>query len=111
MGRSSTGRSRPRRTTAPRTRHRFGNCGADGQDIHAVDDDPRHTVRLNALRKNAWCRARHPDRPVLTADTVVVFAGPGIANPNGITVGPDGNLWFTNYGNRSIGRITTKVSS
>ena len=27
--------------------------------------------------------------------------------PEGITDGPDGALWFTNYGDNSIGRITT----
>ena len=32
---------------------------------------------------------------------------PGIADPNGIAVGPDGDLWFTNLRNNSIGRITT----
>ncbi|MEZ5141913.1 MAG: hypothetical protein R2726_05255 [Acidimicrobiales bacterium] len=26
--------------------------------------------------------------------------------PRGITAGPDGNLWFTNYGSSTIGRIT-----
>jgi streptogramin lyase len=31
---------------------------------------------------------------------------PGIDEPKGITAGPDGNLWFTNFGNNSIGRIT-----
>jgi streptogramin lyase len=31
----------------------------------------------------------------------------GIDHPTGITAGPDGALWFTNYGNNSIGRITT----
>jgi streptogramin lyase len=30
---------------------------------------------------------------------------PGIAGPGGITAGPDGALWFTNYD--SIGRMTT----
>jgi streptogramin lyase len=28
----------------------------------------------------------------------------------GITVGPDGALWFANNGNNSIGRITTAVT-
>jgi virginiamycin B lyase len=28
------------------------------------------------------------------------------ANPLGITAGPDGNLWFTEYGGNRIGRIT-----
>jgi virginiamycin B lyase len=27
--------------------------------------------------------------------------------PEGITVGPDGNLWFTEHGTTNIGRITT----
>jgi streptogramin lyase len=31
---------------------------------------------------------------------------PGILRPTGLTVGPDGNLWFTNSGNRAIGRMT-----
>jgi hypothetical protein len=39
---------------------------------------------------------------VVTNDT-----GTGINAPYGITAGPDGNLWFTNLGNDSIGRITT----
>ncbi|WP_442968078.1 Vgb family protein, partial [Rhabdothermincola sp.] len=29
-----------------------------------------------------------------------------IADPQDITVGPDGNLWFTNWGSNSIGRVT-----
>ena len=41
---------------------------------------------------------------VLPGGTVETMAS-GIA-PNGIALGPDGNLWFTNYGNDSIGRIT-----
>ena len=32
---------------------------------------------------------------------------PASTSPYGITAGPDGALWFTNYGNNSIGRITT----
>jgi virginiamycin B lyase len=34
------------------------------------------------------------------------FTGAGISDPEGITAGPDGALWFTNGGNNSIGRIT-----
>ena len=37
--------------------------------------------------------------------TVANFTGPGIRLPFAITLGPDGNLWFTN-GNDSIGMIT-----
>ena len=34
------------------------------------------------------------------------FTGTGISAPLAIVSGPDGNLWFTNYTNDSIGRIT-----
>ncbi len=39
--------------------------------------------------------------------TVSNYTGNGISNPIGIAVGPDGTLWFTNFSNDSIGRITT----
>jgi streptogramin lyase len=35
------------------------------------------------------------------------YTGPGINQPSGIALGPDGALWFTNRGGNSIGRITT----
>jgi virginiamycin B lyase len=38
------------------------------------------------------------------------FTDPSISAPNGITLGPDGALWFTNNANNSIGRITTAGS-
>ena len=43
------------------------------------------------------------------ASTPVVtnYTGTGISDPDGITAGPDGALWFTNDANNSIGRITT----
>jgi streptogramin lyase len=47
-----------------------------------------------------------------TSGDVTNFADPGIWNPKGIVSGPDGALWFTNWGaahgaNGSVGRITT----
>ena len=44
-----------------------------------------------------------------SASTPVVtnYTGTGISNPVGIAAGPDGALWFANYVNSSIGRITT----
>ena len=39
-------------------------------------------------------------------DVVTNYTGPGIDQPAGITVGPDGALWFGAATN-SIGRITT----
>ena len=41
-------------------------------------------------------RRRHATSPI-----------PSIAGPDGITLGPDGALWFTNAANNTIGRITT----
>ncbi len=38
---------------------------------------------------------------------VTNYTGTGISNPVGIAAGPDGALWFANYKNNSIGRITT----
>ena len=38
---------------------------------------------------------------------VISDFGLGIDTPVNITSGPDGALWFTNYVNNSIGRITT----
>lgn len=42
----------------------------------------------------------------LSEDRVEAVAN-AINGPADIVAGPDGNLWFTNFGNRSIGRITT----
>ncbi len=38
---------------------------------------------------------------------VTNYTGTGIGDPEGITAGPDGALWFTNSVNNSIGRIST----
>jgi virginiamycin B lyase len=43
---------------------------------------------------------------ITTGGMITNFTGAGVSNPNGVTAGPDGALWFTNGGN-SIGRITT----
>ncbi len=37
----------------------------------------------------------------------VTSFGNVVSSPAGITAGPDGALWFTNFGGDSIGRITT----
>jgi streptogramin lyase len=42
---------------------------------------------------------------ITTSGAVTSYTGTGIGNPQGITVGPDGALWFTN--GDEIGRITT----
>jgi virginiamycin B lyase len=40
------------------------------------------------------------------AGDVTTFAGSGINEPGGLTLGPDGALWFTNQRDNTIGRIT-----
>jgi streptogramin lyase len=47
---------------------------------------------------SAWAKAGHKE---------TTFTDPSIDLPGGITSGPDGDVWFTNRGNNSIGRITT----
>jgi hypothetical protein len=47
---------------------------------------------------------------ITTAGVVTNYADPSISSPEGITAGPDGALWFTNFSNSSIGRITTDVT-
>ena len=43
-----------------------------------------------------------------TAGTITEFPIPTISSfPTGITAGPDGNLWFTEFSGNNIGRITT----
>jgi streptogramin lyase len=44
---------------------------------------------------------------ITMAGNLSVYTSMDIAEPSGITAGPDGALWFTNTGNGSIGRITT----
>jgi virginiamycin B lyase len=38
---------------------------------------------------------------------ISTFHAASISTPGEIVTGPDGALWFTNYGNNSIGRVTT----
>ena len=43
--------------------------------------NPRRTAEENALRKSLWCRERHPDRFIITADTTIGFDGRCIEKP------------------------------
>ena len=48
-----------------------------------------------------------PSKKTSSTGKVTVYTKAGVAQPTGITQGPDGALWFTNYAGNSIGRITT----
>ena len=43
--------------------------------------DPTRTAEENAYAKNSWCRARHPGRHIIAADTVIDFEGRCIMKP------------------------------
>lgn len=55
--------------------------------------------------------ALHPSTNAITRfsiwDNSAATPGKGILTPHGITVGPDGAIWFTGITNNRIGRITT----
>src|SRR5229473_1064862 len=65
-------------------------AGAAGNDVWAVGDQAQGSS-VNTLIEH-WDGTRW---------------SVSISKPSGIAAGPDGALWFTNYGNGSIGRITT----
>jgi streptogramin lyase len=43
--------------------------------------------------------------------SVTEFSSPFMSGPQGITTGPDGNLWFVNYNGNSVGKITPAGSA
>ena len=65
----------------------------------------RFRVRAwNAVGISGYSKVTNPVTPSEVG--VASFSGPGISAPIGIALGSDGALWFTNYDNASIGRIT-----
>ena len=61
-------------------------------------------TRRSALVHEPWQQHHRADHHHRRRDQLHRHRHRGSA---GITAGPDGALWFTNYGNNSIGRITT----
>ena len=53
-----------------------------GAEEHFFVENPERTARENALLKNAWCRTRHPNRRILSADTVLDFEGRCVSKPD-----------------------------
>ncbi len=56
-----------------------------------------------AQADSAWAVVPGPPAP----GQITEFQLPAGSDPDGITTGPEGNLWFTDSGTNSIGRITT----
>src|SRR5260370_4617487 len=50
-------------------------------------------------------------QPVAAAPTITEFHVSNVGVPQGITAGPDGNLWFTEFYDNVVGRITAKGTS
>src|SRR5260370_16937261 len=50
-------------------------------------------------------------QPVAAAPTITEFHVSHVGVPQGITAGPDGNLWFTEFYNNVIGPITPQRKS
>jgi len=59
---------------------RFTIAHPHASEVHYRRDAVR-TVRENALLKHQWCRARHADEWIVTADTIVEFEGETIGKP------------------------------
>ncbi len=58
----------------------FDICVTDAEEIRN-SGNPVGTVTHNAIAKNIACRKICPDRPVLTADTLVWFNGELVGKP------------------------------
>ena len=62
---------------------------------HSVQKSVRHSVRRSAQNESN------------NADPMIsIFTARSLDHTYAITAGPDGAMWFTNYGNNSIGRIS-----
>ena len=74
-------------TTAPPVSHESGGFG-----LAKADQPPAVKARVSLLGDSMAASG---------AGKVTTF--PGIDEPTEITAGPDGALWFTNFGNNTIG--------
>jgi septum formation protein len=61
----------------------FESAVPDVAEVH-FDDDPQGSAHENALRKLQWACERFPGRRIITADTVIDFAGQCIGKPAGM---------------------------
>ena len=64
------------------------------------------SILAGAPGAGAAVRSAHRTTGASQVGVVSNYTDPSINGPTGITVGPDGALWFTNLHGASIGRIT-----
>ena len=106
-------RRRPRRRALVRE-HRLSR---DLPHHHGRRDHALHRTRRSRRRTASppVPTARCGSRTAATARSAASpptgrsrnYPDPTISDPQGIVTGPDGALWFANYGNNTIGRVTT----
>src|SRR5262245_47626670 len=72
-----------------------------------LDIDKNGTFKRAELRSHVRTQLIRSTRPVQRGATIFEFVLPTASSgPGAITVGPDGNLWFTEVSANRIGRIT-----
>ena len=61
-----------------------------------IKDRPIDSALQNAKIKNDWCRERHPERHIITADTIVVFENRAVHKPKSIEQASEFLSMFSN---------------
>ena len=78
----------------------------------SADDQLQPTDIVAGLDGNLWLNQTHPSAPqgeivrVGPDGSLKVFAMPKGTRPSGMASGPDGNIWFTDWGRNTIGRMS-----
>jgi streptogramin lyase/subtilisin family serine protease len=85
--------------------------GATAQTYTPVEADVGKTlvVKVTNTAPNgaATTVASSPSGKVVAAGQLTEYALPAGSGPQGVAAGPDGNVWFANWGTKKIGKITT----
>ena len=78
----------------------------------SVDDQLQPAEIVAGQDGNLWLNQNHPSAPqgeivrVTPTGSLQTYALPKGARPSGMARGPDGNIWFTDWGGNTIGRMT-----
>jgi streptogramin lyase len=89
-----------------------GECkeisGATSSTYTPGDADLEHTLVVKVTAKNSGGSNAATSAPTSEVKpNITEYALPSLSQPNGITEGPDKNLWFTDLESGKIGKITT----
>ena len=82
--------------------------GATNANYTVVSNDVGHTLVALVSATNGGGSVATPSAPSASAtSTIAEYSLPGGSHSFGITAGPEGNLWFTESGLGTVGKITT----